>query len=91
MNQGVASEPFTFSNLEAENAAAVGARWADEKCSSVAFFSMRGRGVECACVISYGQNLVVLGFCQESVFSKGVQFGLVECILKTKSVECLFK
>lgn len=43
-NQGVASEPLTFSNLEAENAAAVGACWAHEKCSSVAFFSMRGRG-----------------------------------------------
>lgn len=33
-----------------------------------------------ACIISYDQNFVVLGFCQESIFSKDAQFNLVECI-----------
>lgn len=34
---GVASEPLTFSNLEAENAAADGVYWAQEKCFLVGF------------------------------------------------------
>lgn len=76
--QGVDSEPLTFSNLEAENAAADGAYWAQEKCVLWLHFFRGGSGI--VWIVSYGQNLVVFSFCQESVFSKDAQFDLVECI-----------
>lgn len=55
--------------------------WAQQKCSLFHFYHERKRGEGvCACVMSYDQNLLVLGFCCESVISEGAQFDLVECI-----------